>query len=432
LSLKIFSDYKACISFLFELERTGIKYDLKNIRRLLLFLNNPQKKFKSIHVAGTNGKGSVSSIINSGLIENKIKTGLYTSPHIKDFRERILVNGMPVSKKFILNFTKKIYDEIQKIKPSFFEVTTALAFDYFAFKKVDYAVIETGLGGRLDSTNIINPILSVITSIDIDHTEFLGKKIENISSEKGGIIKKNIPVVIGKVPDASEKIFKKIVKEKKSELIFSEGKFKVAVKKKTETGFHFSFKKKGNIFANLFFPVIGDYQINNINTALAAFDSISKTEKIIFEEKTIADSMKNLRENSNFYGRFEKISDNPKIVIDVSHNLQGIKNIKRNLNYFRYKKLYVIFGMMSDKDYKNSLIEITKLNPAKIILTKANYKRAADPKIILDSISTNLTCIETKGNVNDAFKYAVNLLNKDDLLLITGSFFLISDFLNLI
>ena len=193
-----FRNYNKCIEYLFGLERAGIKYNLKNISSLLKYLKNPQRNFKSIHIAGTNGKGSVSSILNSVLIEKGFKTGIYTSPHIRDFRERILVNGKFISKKFILDFTNKIHPEIERIKPSFFEVTTAMAFEYFSQKKVDYAVVETGLGGRLDSTNVMMPVVSVITSIGIDHVEFLGKTIKKISYEKAGIIKKNTPVIVGK------------------------------------------------------------------------------------------------------------------------------------------------------------------------------------------------------------------------------------------
>ena len=351
-----FTNYEKCIDYLFNLERRGIKYNLKNITSLLKTLNNPERNFKSVHIAGTNGKGSVSSIINSVLIEKGFKTGLYTSPHIKDFRERILINGSMISKKFILDFVNKLSGEIEKIKPSFFEVTTALAFEYFSFRKVKYAVIETGLGGRLDSTNVLMPVVSVITSIGIDHTEFLGNTIKSISTEKAGIIKTNVPVVSGKVTDESGKVFKNIAKEKNAALLFADNNYKVKIINSDEKGFKFNLKGSERSYENFYFPVPGDYQINNIKTSVTALDLISNKENIVFDKVNFKNGFKNLRINSNLYGRFELISKDPKIVIDVSHNLQGIKNISENLKCFKFKKLIIIFAMMDDKQFKDCLL----------------------------------------------------------------------------
>ena len=416
---------------MFGLERGGIKYNLKNIRSLLKLLNNPEKKYKSVHIAGTNGKGSVTSIINSVLIEKGFKTGLYTSPHLVDFRERILVNGIFISKKFILDFVNAYYKEIEKIKPSFFEITTALAFEYFSLKKVDYAVVETGLGGRLDSTNILKPVLSIITSIGIDHTEFLGKTIKGISHEKAGIIKNNTPVVIGEVSGLAEKIFKQHASEKKSEIIFTKSAYMIEVVKSNENGFYFNSKGNKGLSKNFFFPVVGDYQIKNIKTSLASLDMIGLIEKIDFTDNDISAGLKNLKSNSNFYGRFEMISENPKIVIDVSHNLQGVENIKSNLKYFSYNKLFIIFGIMMDKQYKECMSELTKLNASKIILTKPNYKRSAEPEDLYKAIRKDKSTFEVKKNIMEAFDHLENICSEKDLILITGSFFLVSDFLKI-
>jgi len=426
-----FTNYEKCIDYLFNLERRGIKYNLKNITSLLKTLNNPERNFKSVHIAGTNGKGSVSSIINSVLIEKGFKTGLYTSPHIKDFRERILINGSMISKKFILDFVNKLSGEIEKIKPSFFEVTTALAFEYFSFRKVKYAVIETGLGGRLDSTNVLMPVVSVITSIGIDHTEFLGNTIKSISTEKAGIIKTNVPVVSGKVTDESGKVFKNIAKEKNAALLFADNNYKVKIINSDEKGFKFNLKGSERSYENFYFPVPGDYQINNIKTSVTALDIISNKENIVFDKINFKNGFKNLRINSNLYGRFELISKNPKIVIDVSHNLQGIKNISENLRSFKFKKLIIIFAMMNDKQFKESISELTKLNASKIIFTKPDYYRAADPKVLYNSVMNSKSKFEIKQNVNEAFKYAKSISEKNDLILVTGSFFLVSDFLKI-
>jgi dihydrofolate synthase / folylpolyglutamate synthase len=421
-----FSDYNKCISYLFNLERSGIKYDLKNIKTLLDLLNNPQNNFKSIHVAGTNGKGSVSSIINSMLIESGCSTGLYTSPHIRDFRERILVNGKFISRKFILNFVNRLFQDIEKINPSFFEITTAMAFEYFSSRKINYAVVETGLGGRLDSTNVIEPVVSVISTLSIDHIKFLGKSIEEITREKGGIIKNSVPLVVGNVPEVSAMILKKIAKKKKSKIIFADEN-NIEIIRKTESGFYFDFKKK---FKRLFYPMVGDYQVSNLKTSLAAIEIISAKENIDFNYEITGRAFKNLKFNSKFYGRFELISMNPKIVIDVSHNEQAIKNIESNLRYFKYDKLLIIFGMMKDKDYKSSLRELQKLD-AEIILTKPDFKRAAEPIELFNAVNGNKRKFILKDNLKNAFMYAEENSNPKDLILITGSFFLVSEFLAL-
>ncbi len=426
-SLNHFKTYKESLAFLFNLERAGIKYDLQNIKVLLKSLENPQNNFKAIHVAGTNGKGSVSSFLNSFLMEKGYVTGLYTSPHIKDFRERILINGKFVSKKYITEFVNTNFKTIELIKPSFFEVSTAMCFDYFSRRGVQYAIIETGLGGRLDSTNVITPVLSVITSISIDHTDFLGESIISITKEKGGIIKKNIPAVIGKVPRVSVKIFRDISKKKHSEIIFAEKVKEVKIIKRTEKGFYFNVKNKLN---NLFFPVVGDYQVNNIKTFFASLNALKDSERIHDNLPVIKRSFKNLKSNSKFSGRFELISSNPKVVIDVSHNLQAIENIDGNLKYFKYNKLFIIFAMMEDKNYKECLNILGRIE-AKIILTKPDYKRAANPSVLFEAVNSKKPNFMVKEKLKHAADFAFQNAGKKDLILVTGSFFLVSDFLKI-
>ncbi|MEO8446788.1 MAG: folylpolyglutamate synthase/dihydrofolate synthase family protein [bacterium] len=424
--MKKFLNYKDCIDYLFNLERRGIKYDLTNIRKLLRFSGNPHKNFKSIHIAGTNGKGSVSSIINSILIESKINAGLYTSPHISDFRERIQVGGKFISKKFVLDYTARLFDEIERIKPSFFEVTTAMAFEYFSFMKVKYAVIETGLGGRLDSTNIVTPLLSVITAISLDHTGYLGKTIKSITNEKGGIIKKNVPVVIGNLSDQSTLILKKTAKKNNSPFILSHRKRNITISKRDAAGFQFSTDN----LTDVLFPVTGDYQQNNIQTALATIEVLGEKEKLNFKEENIKKGFENVKKNSYLKGRFEKISEDPAVIIDVSHNVQAIKNIRNNLKYFKYKKLFVIFAMMADKDFKSCLNEIDKLGAEKVIITKPDYRRAAEPDQIFRSLKAANEKYVLNDNVKSSYEYVSKLATKNDLILVTGSFFLVSDFLD--
>lgn len=404
--LKKFTSYKKCVDYLFSLERVGIKYDLKNINLILDKLDRPETSFKAIHIAGTNGKGSVSSIINSALIESGFKTGLYTSPHILDFRERILVDGKFISKKFIIDFTNRLIPLIEKIKPSFFEITTAFAFEYFRQKRVEFAVIETGLGGRLDSTNILKPIAEIITSISIDHTNFLGNTIGKITKEKAGIIKKNSVCVIGNVPNESKHIIKQVCKKQNAKSIDS---------------------SKTNI-SGLSMPLAGAYQKYNLKTAAAALIEISDREKLPQIKNNIKRGLKNIVSNSNFHGRFEMINKNPKIIIDVSHNEQSLKNLEQNLKQIRYKDLYVIFGLMKDKQLEDCAHQIKRLKTEKIILTKPDYKRAAEPEELSSLFSRNKNIV-LQPDLKNSYKYAKSLMKKDDLLLVTGSFYVVSDFL---
>lgn len=427
--MKKFKEYKKCIEYLFNLERVGIKYDLKNIKKISDFISHPEKKFKAIHIAGTNGKGSVASVINSVLMESGYRTGLYTSPHIMDFRERILVNGKMIERKYIIDFTNRMYNLFEEIKPSFFEATTALAFEYFAHNNVEYAVIESGLGGRLDSTNILNPIISIITGISIDHTEYLGNTIESIANEKAGIIKKNVPCVIGKMESKAVKIIEKKCKEKKSDLLYSENLWRAEIMKQNEDNMEIlvsESKEKKNV-TNIIYPLIGKYQLANIKTALTSLDLLGKAEGITFSGEAITNGFKNVVLNSKFFGRFQKLNENPKVIIDISHNAEGIKNIKDNLKFFKYRKLYVIFGMMKDKEYGKCLNELEKLN-AIVVLTKPGYKRAEEPEVLFKSVKKKHK-FYIAGNVKSAYKNILKLYKKNDLILITGSFFLVSDFL---
>lgn len=425
-----FKDYNQCINFLFGLERVGIKYSLKNIKTLLKYIGNPEKKLKAIHIAGTNGKGSVASIINSILIEHGFKCGLYTSPHISDFRERILINGNFIEKQFIIDFTNNLLKLIEKISPSFFEVTTALAFKYFENNNVDFAIIEAGLGGRLDSTNVLKPKLTIITSISIDHTEYLGETIEKIAYEKAGIIKKNTPLILGKINRKAELIIRKTANLKNAEVIKSIKENKIEIIKRTEDGFYFNLKNENFKARNLFLPLIGDFQKWNLMVSLSAITKLFKIYNIKIDCEKIISGLKYLRKNSKLYGRFEKISDSPKIVIDVSHNLEGIKNIKNNLKYFDYNNLFIIFGMMSDKKYKNCVKELEKID-SKIIITKPSYKRALEPEKLIENVKEKNKFIIIK-EVEKAFDFTKKFAKKEDLILVTGSFYLVSDFLKVL
>lgn len=421
-----FTNYNKCIEYLYYLERAGIKYDLKNTRAILRHLNNPHKKYKSIHIAGTNGKGSVGAILNSVFIEKGFKTGLYTSPHIHDFRERILVNGKMISKKFIIDFANKHYELIEEMKPSFYEISTALAFEYFHFKKVKYAIVETGLGGRLDSTNVLKPILSVITGISIDHTEFLGDTLKSIAEEKAGIVKQKTPCVLGAVSSSVKKVFSEKCKNKNSELIYAPEFCGVKIYNKDESGFTFDSIFKNKSQTGIKYPLIGNYQVINICTSLTALNKISELENTEFSDSILFEGFGNLISNSNFYGRFQLLSKRPLIVIDVSHNIEGLSNIHSNLEFFKYDKFIVIFALMKDKKYKKCLEEIERLN-ATTILTKPKYERAIEP-IELHKLVKHKENFIIKEEIEEAFLYSKKNAGINDLILVTGSFFLVGEF----
>ena len=409
------------------MERAGIKYDLKNIKSLLKYLNNPQDSFKSIHIAGTNGKGSVASIINSILIEKGFQTGLYTSPHILDYRERILVNGEYISKKFVLEFTNKIYLFIKKLDISFFEVTTAMAFEYFRHKNVKYAVVEAGLGGRLDSTNILKPLISIITGISIDHTEYLGNTLKSIANEKAGIIKLNTPCVIGKVKNEIQPVFRLIAKRKHSNIIFSDKFIKPRLVSQKTNEIYFNAENKIFSLKNIFSPITGKYQLRNIATTLAVISEIQRIENVIFENNELCNGFKNLIVNSKFFGRFQQVSNNPKKIIDVSHNPEALENLSDNLKNIKYRNLYIIFGIMKEKNYLNCLRILQKLD-AYLIFTKADYKRALEPELMYNSFGNKDKSMLTYS-LKEAYEIVKKRIKPDDLLLVTGSFFVVSDFL---
>ena len=297
-----------------------------------------------------------------------------------------------------------------------------MAFEYFSEQKVEYAIIETGLGGRLDSTNVLKPLISVITGISIDHTEYLGNTIESIANEKAGIIKSKIPVVIGDIKDTAFNVIKKQCIVKESLLIESRYLKNVNIIKRSETGIDL------NIFGKkYFYPVVGDYQISNIKTAFTALQKIYEIEKIILTENIFRIGLLNILKNSKFYGRFQLIAEQPFVVIDISHNLQGISQISSNLKYFGFKNLFVIFGMMKDKNYGACVRLLEKLD-AKIILTKPDYKRAEEAEILFKS-AEHKEKFYISDNVKAAFVNAKKLAGRNDLILITGSFYLVSELL---
>jgi dihydrofolate synthase/folylpolyglutamate synthase len=376
------------------------KASLDNIINLCEVLNHPQNKFKSVHIAGTNGKGSTSSLLASILTESGYKVGLFTSPHLIDFRERIVINGASIPELYVVNFVQKYEGTVESIAPSFFEWTTALAFDYFASENVDVAIIETGLGGRLDSSNIIKPLLSIITTIGIDHTQYLGNTLTAIAFEKGGIIKPNTPCVIGYGIEA----------EAKEELgrLAEQNNIKLTIAKELDQNF-----KCG---------LLGQIQQYNIATVFAALEFVKVQFSKINQHK-IELGLQNVISNTLLRGRWEVLSNAPKVVADIAHNVQAVKVIVNQLENEKYNKLHIVWGMVEDKEIEKVVSLLP--NNATYYLCQPEIKRAMK-LTVLASFFKGRKFVECNSCI-DAYYKAKASLTKNDFLLISGSNFVVSE-----
>ncbi len=427
-------NYKQTLEFLFEqlpmYQRVGkaaYKANLNNTLILDKHFDFPHKNFKSIHIAGTNGKGSVAHILASVLHEQKYKVGLYTSPHLKDFRERIKINGQMIPENKVVKFVENNSTIIEELKPSFFEITVAMAFDYFAKQEVDIAIIEVGMGGRLDSTNIITPLVSVITNIGYDHTQFLGETLEKIAIEKAGIIKKYIPVVIGKYQKIIADIFTKKAKEKLSKIYFSDNEYKIDYSLiNSDSHQVFNVKKNNETikYENLKLDLLGQYQQENTLTALKTIDILNDSD-IKISEEAIYKGFKNVVNNTGLLGRWQIIGNNPLIVCDTAHNKEGLTKVFEQIKNTAYKNLHIVFGTVNDKNIE----EILNLLPvnAKYYFTKANIPRALDEQILFNKAKQ----IGLKGKAYSTVKHAITAAklnaDKNDLIFIGGSTFVVAE-----
>ncbi|MCZ2459275.1 MAG: bifunctional folylpolyglutamate synthase/dihydrofolate synthase [Chitinophagales bacterium] len=427
-----FMNYQETVEYLMNrlpmFSRVGsaaFKKDLTNTLKLCSYLGDPQKKFKSIHVAGTNGKGSVSHMLAAILQTAGYKTGLYTSPHLKDLRERIKVSGKMVEEKFVIDFTDRIQSLTEEIEPSFFEITVAMAFEYFAEQKVDVAVIEVGLGGRFDSTNVITPELSVITNIGWDHMNMLGDSLDKIAFEKAGIIKENIPAVVGEVLPETKDIFIQKAKEKNAPL-------SIASQRRQATNWHWERQelvvevseqhKTDHQIYHLDLP--GIYQVKNLLTVLEACSQLRQLGWNTGEEN-IQKALPGVKKITGLHGRWEIIHHKPDVVLDVAHNVDGIKQIAEQIEVTDYRQLHLIIGMVKDKEVEKVISLLPR--EADYYFTKAHIPRALPE----DQLALKAKAIELQGetfpDVNIALQAALAKAHKDDLILICGSVFLVGE-----
>ena len=382
--------------------KTAFKKDLSNTLKLSEYLNNPNKNFKSIHVAGTNGKGSVSHMLASVLQEAGYKVGLYTSPHLKDFRERIKVNGQLISEEEVISFVTNSKSFLEENKLSFFEMTVGLAFYYFSKQEVDIAVIEVGMGGRLDSTNIITPKVSVITNIGFDHTAFLGNTYAEIASEKAGIIKSNIPVVIGETVSETKEVFQKIASEKNARITFAEleevSEYKSDLK--------------------------GIYQQKNKKTAVCALKVLQKNGWHVSEEH-IRNGLLNTVKNTGLQGRYQTLRENPKVICDTAHNKEGLQLVLQQIQEESFEELHLVLGVVNDKDLQS----ILPLFPEKATyyFCKPDVPRGLEASVL----ATTAKEFGLKGtifnSVNEAYASALEKASEKDLIYIGGSTFTVAE-----
>jgi dihydrofolate synthase/folylpolyglutamate synthase len=425
--------YEKTLEFLFSLlpayhriGKAAYKNDLNNTRALDSYLNSPHQKFRTIHVAGTNGKGSVSHMIASVLQQAGYKTGLYTSPHLKDFRERIKVNGEMIGEGDIVTFVTNHIGIIESLKPSFFEMCVAMAFDHFATSNVDVAVIEVGLGGRLDSTNIITPVLSVITNIGHDHMDLLGDSLEKIAIEKAGVIKKSIPLVISETHDETRDVFIKKASETGSQIVFADQKFKCYLEDTndftTERKYNISEYETGYLTSGVT-HLTGDYQAKNIQCVYQVFRLLEHVIDVSEEDKS--NGITNVVINTGLSGRWQILSPNPLTICDTGHNKEGLEYVMKQLERIKKARLHMVIGFVNDKDLNSVLPLLPK--DAVYYFTKASVARALDEKILQANAYEHGLYGDVYNDVRSAMKAANKCASGDDMIFIGGSTFIVGD-----
>ncbi len=398
------------------------KADLQNTLILCEHAGHPEQKLRCIHVAGTNGKGSVSNMLASIFQEAGYKAGLYTSPHLKDFRERIRINGEMIPQEEVIRYYDLLNEKSIEIQASFFEMTVVMTFSYFIDKEVDIAIIETGLGGRLDSTNVVNPDLSIITNIGYDHQQFLGNTLSEIAGEKAGIIKPGKPVVIGQFhPKTAEVFIKKSVQENAPVYFSKDSNYKVEVTENKQ----FTINNK-----IVHCPLNASYQIENITTVLTAIDVYkSYYSDLKISEQNIYDGLENVIINTGFSGRWQVIHQHPKVVVDVGHNEDGIKEIVRQISKESFRHLRIVYGAVKDKDVTKILELLPKRNASYYLCEPPLPRKLPLASLIEIASNIHLSVAYTIENPREAYHKALKDADKDDLIVVLGSFFIVGEIL---
>ncbi|NVO12259.1 MAG: bifunctional folylpolyglutamate synthase/dihydrofolate synthase [Bacteroidales bacterium] len=426
-------NYQQTLDYLFSqlpvfqrIGKAAYKADLNNTIALDEYFNHPHKSFKTIHVAGTNGKGSTSHMLASVLAKAGYKVGLYTSPHLKDFRERIRINGVVIPEQEVVDFVKKHRPIFEKVKPSFFEMTVALAFDYFAREKVDIAVIEVGLGGRLDSTNIITPELSVITNISFDHTDLLGDTLPKIAFEKAGIIKPNIPVVISQTQPETEQVFRDKAKETNSPILFADKVYKIInVDDQNQNWQLFDIERNDGVYLkDIRLDLRGIYQKHNLPGVLLALD-ILKSKGFSISDKNTKNGLALASASTGLLGRWQTLQDKPMTICDTGHNIDGITQVLEQISKVKRERLHMVIGMVGDKDIEGVLALLPK--NAIYYFTKASIPRALNETILAKKAAEHKLKGNCYPNVSEAIDAAKKNASPNDLIFIGGSTFVVAE-----
>ncbi len=404
------------------------KKDLTNITALCVALGNPQDSFLSIHIAGTNGKGSVAHMLYGLMMEAGFKTGISTSPHYKDFRERIKVDRSYITEEYVIRFVETNKNLIEDIQPSFFELTTALAFDYFRYIGVEWAIIETGLGGRLDSTNIITPELSIITNISWDHQNMLGDTLELIAKEKAGIIKNEVPVIIGERQIEIAHVFENMALNKNSTIVFGSDNLRTETISMSEEGMQIRvYQNDIVLFEKLNTDLLGSYQLKNISTFIAACEMLQSLAGINNLKKLIPLTLQHVKARGNLLGRMDVIGNEPLCILDSAHNEAGLKYLFEQLSSFGKDKWHIVFGTVNDKD----MGPIWPLLPkdATYYFAKADVPRGMDAELLLASANEHGFSGKAYPDVVVAFEAAKSAAGREDIVVICGSIFVVAEVL---
>ena len=409
---------------------SAYKKDLTNTLKLCTHLGNPHKKFKSIHVAGTNGKGSTSHMLTSVLQEHGLKTGLYTSPHLKDFRERIRINGQMISEAFVAEFVTRHKTFFESFEPSFFEITVAMAFAYFAEEQVDMAVIETGMGGRLDSTNVIQPELCIITNIGWDHMQFLGDTLPKIAAEKAGIIKPKVPVVISERQEEVQEVFMKKADREDAPCIFADDVYELQE--------HSWIRENDKSYLRMKFlhwvtdeaieidtDLLGIYQLKNVAGVLAAVDELEEHDILTVSRKAVLCGLKKVQQNTGLQGRWQILGEKPLVIADTGHNKPGIAQVLEQLKLYNYQTLRLVIGFVNDKDVTGILQMLPQ--DAEYYFTRASIPRALDEKVLAEQAAGFGLKGETFATPAEALIQAKKDAASEDLILVGGSTFVVAE-----
>ena len=404
------------------------KPGLERVSEFCRKIGNPQRSYFVIHVAGTNGKGSVSNMLASVLQQAGYQVGLYTSPHLTDFRERIRINGEMISKQKVVNFVSKHRKDMEECELSFFEMTTAMAFDYFAQNDVEVAVIETGLGGRLDATNIVIPAVSVITNVGLEHTDLLGDSLPKIAREKGGIIKKSIPVVVGEKNSTYNLVIEDIAADRRSTVIYAEQAFEChRQQREGDVQVFDMIRTRDNQQYTLRIPLLGEYQRQNVATVCAVADYLHENTPLSISRRAFVEGLRDTTLTTGFRGRWQRLSTDPTVICDTAHNPHGIRLVAAQLEGIKEGKLYCVMGFCEDKNITEMLSYMPK--DAHYIFTRAESRRAATAESIAAIASALGLDFEYQPTVATAVERAKSLMTSSDTLFVGGSTFVVAEIL---